>query len=129
MLENCTRGSAMKGIAICYREITWDCFPIRLCRLFAGRVRILNKSLKMWDCVKKKNKLKGNYIVNIISVITFVLYPIVLIYLCNTHVYVNNISNFLLIERNYVLIYPAFVLKNKVLFVKAVDILFSFLFN
>ena len=30
----------MKGIAIYYRKITGDCFPIRLCRLFAGRVRM-----------------------------------------------------------------------------------------
>ena len=30
----------MNGIAICYLEITWDCFPLRVCRLFIGRVRI-----------------------------------------------------------------------------------------
>ena len=41
MTENFTRGSAMKGIAICYREITRDCSPLRLCRLFTGRVRIV----------------------------------------------------------------------------------------
>ena len=43
----------MKRIAICYREITWDCFPLCLCRLFAGPVRtvytinlILTRSLR-----------------------------------------------------------------------------------
>ena len=31
----------MKGIATCKCEIASDCFPLPLCRLYAGRVRIV----------------------------------------------------------------------------------------